>query len=249
MQKQIHMIRGGYANSYVIEGAEGCAVVDVGTRLAAAMIDRYIAGKWNGDKGVLKLITATHFHIDHVGGISHLKKMYPAAEVRLSRLTNPYLAGEEGLAVPPFTRWMTGLIPVVARIDHQLRNLYQGLVSDKTGIPLPLFRRYGRPDFDAACDLDESRPIPFMPEWRIVETPGHTPDSIVLYHKRTRSLLSGDTILNMKGGGELNRFCCSVRDIRHSFQKLVHLDPSSLFPGHGSVIIDSKNLMRSVELF
>jgi len=78
----IHHIEGGYANTYLIEGKEGLTAVDVGSNLAAEMIQKIITEQYGGKAETLKLITATHFHIDHIGGIARLKELFPEAEIQ-----------------------------------------------------------------------------------------------------------------------------------------------------------------------
>ena len=241
----IHHIEGGYANTYLIEGKDGLAAIDVGSNLAAEKIKKIIDEKKDGG---LKLITATHFHIDHIGGIARLKEFFPEAEINLFHMVEKYISGEEQLAIPPFSRWVMGLVPVIVRINHQFRNYCQSFASKKAGIPLPFLRDYTRIGYKPKCGLAESRDIPFLPDWMLIATPGHTPDSICFYNEEYKILISGDTILNMEGTGELNRFCCNVGDIENSFKKLSSLSIETIYPGHGSPIVSVKNPMAKVRL-
>jgi len=244
----IHHIEGGYANTYLIEGKEGLTAVDVGSNLAAEKIKKIIDEDYGRKEETLKLITATHFHIDHIGGIARLKELFPEAEINLFHMVEKYISGEERLAIPPFSRWVMGLVPVMTRMGHQYRNYCQSFASKKAGIPLPFLRNYTRIGYKAECDLAESRDIPFLPDWRLIATPGHTPDSVCFYNEGDKILISGDTILNMEGTGELNRFCCSVADIETSFKKLSSLSIETIYPGHGSPIVGVKDPMAKVRL-
>jgi glyoxylase-like metal-dependent hydrolase (beta-lactamase superfamily II) len=242
----IYRIEGGYANTYLIEGESGLVAVDVGTTLAAEEIRDII----NEQKGVaLRLITATHFHIDHIGGIEKLKEFFPDSTVLFSRRVERYLTGEEKLALPPLRRWFTGLIPVVTRIGNQPRNYYQSLTSKKAGIPLPLLRTHITLGYEPRCELAEPLEIPFLPDWKLIETPGHTPDSICFYHREEKILLSGDTVLNMEGTGELNRFCWSIHEIEKSFKKISSFPVETIYPGHGNPIKGVPDALEKVKLF
>ncbi|HOO89966.1 MAG TPA: MBL fold metallo-hydrolase [Syntrophales bacterium] len=244
----IHHIEGGYANTYLIEGRYGLAAVDVGSNLAAEIIQEIINEQYGGGKGALKLITATHFHIDHLGGIAKLKDLFPETEINFFSMVARYISGEERLAIPPFSRWVMGLVPVVSRIPNQYRNYRQSFASVKAGIPLPFLRTFTRIGYEPKCELEESLDIPFLPDWRLIETPGHTPDSVCFYNSKQRTLISGDTILNMEGTGEVNRFCCSVTDIVHSFEKLSSLDIETIYPGHGAPIAGVQSPMANVKV-
>ncbi|MEA2013758.1 MAG: MBL fold metallo-hydrolase [Thermodesulfobacteriota bacterium] len=236
----IHHIEGGYANTYLIEGEKGLVAVDVGSKLAAEKIQKIITDNYGGKSDALRLITATHFHIDHIGGIARLKELFPDATINLFSMVKKYISGEEQLAIPPFSRWVMGLVPAMTRMRHQYRNCCQSFASRKAGIPLPFLRNYTRIGYEPECSLTQSRGIPFLPAWSLIATPGHTPDSVCFYNEEDRILISGDTILNMKGTGELNRFCCNVADTKASFKKLSSLSIESIYPGHGSPIVDIK---------
>ena len=69
--------------------------------------------------------------------------------------------------------------------------------------------------YKAECILDEGQQIPYLSHWKLIKTPGHTPDSICFYSRDEGILISGDTILNMKGGGELNNFCWDCNKSRN----------------------------------
>jgi glyoxylase-like metal-dependent hydrolase (beta-lactamase superfamily II) len=65
----VHLISGGYANTYLIEDGNSFVAVDVGTSKAAKKIYYYLSYK-SIDASSLRMVTTTHFHIDHIGGIS-----------------------------------------------------------------------------------------------------------------------------------------------------------------------------------
>ncbi|MDD2316578.1 MAG: MBL fold metallo-hydrolase, partial [Desulfobacterales bacterium] len=127
----VECVDGGYAATYLIQEKNGWVVVDPGTRLAADLAAARIG------KAPVSLICATHFHVDHIGGIERLLTYYPNAAVMFSAGAMPFAGGLEPLPVPVFRRWILGLIPTAARLGHPLRNLYQCAVSARAGILLP----------------------------------------------------------------------------------------------------------------
>jgi len=57
-----------------------------------------------------------------------------------------------------------------------------------------------------------------------------------------KTLISGDTILSLKGCGELNRFCCDGNAIKESFEILSRLSIKHIYPGHGKPLLDLDGL-------
>jgi hydroxyacylglutathione hydrolase len=228
----VHLIRGGYANTYLIEDGASLVAVDVGTARAADKIRQYLLEQ-SRTLPPLRMVTATHFHIDHVGGISRMVHLFPDVKVLFVHSVGDYLQRRKRLALFPLEKWLKGLVPVVMAEENHLRNTAASLTSDKVAIPLPLLRNLLPSRYTPECTLDEGRGVPHLPRWDLITTPGHTPDSICLYSGDEGILVSGDTILNMRGSGELNHFCSDCEKIKESFQKLLPLKIKSVYPGHG----------------
>jgi hydroxyacylglutathione hydrolase len=227
----VHRIKGGYANTYLIDDNSSLVAVDVGTAAAADKIRRYVNGRPRS-LPPLRMVTATHFHIDHVGGISTMVRLFPQVRVCFLAEVGDYLQRRKKIALIPAGKWLRNLVPVIKAEDNHLRNTAASLVSDKIAIPLPLFRNHLSLSYSPECTLEEG-PMPYLPHWELVTTPGHTPESICLYNSDEGILVSGDTILNMRGSGELNSFCSDWEKIKESFQRLVPLKINTVYPGHG----------------
>ena len=237
----VHLIRGGYANTYLIEDGGSFVAVDVGTSWAAKKIYKYFSER-SIDASSLQMVTATHFHIDHVGGISRLVRLFPKIRVCFFAMVGDYIKGKEKLSLfSPFI-WLTGLLPVIIALDNHIINTGAALFSDKVAIPLPLLRRFLPSHYKAECILDEGQKIPPLPHWAIIKTPGHTPDSVCFYSRDEETLISGDTILNMRGSGELNNFCSNPNAIKESFKKLSALKIKNIYPGHGRPLLNLDGL-------
>lgn len=228
----VHSIRGGYANTYLIEDGDSCVAVDVGTAVAANRIFQYFNCR-SLDTSCLKLVTATHFHIDHVAGISRLVDLFPEIEVCFFKTVGEYLKRKSKLCLISPSLWLNGLTVFMA-LDGHIRNTAAALVSDRVGIPLPVLRTWLPSHYHAACTLCEGQPVPCLPHWELIATPGHTTDSVCFYNSQEKTLLTGDTILNTRGRCELNSFCCDANAIKDSFQRLLPLTVANIYPGHGT---------------
>ena len=237
----VHIIKGGYANTYLIEDKGSFVAVDVGTSCAAKKIYQYLSDR-STDGSSLRMVTATHFHIDHVAGISRLLHFFPETMVCFLTMVEDYLKGKDKICLFSPTKWLKGLLPVVMAEDNHLKNTAAALLSDNVAIPLPFLRKLLPCGYKAECILDEGQQIPYLSHWRLIKTPGHTPDSICFYCGDEGILISGDTILNMKGGGELNNFCCDCDTIKESFKRLLPLKTKTIYPGHGKPLCNLDGL-------
>jgi hydroxyacylglutathione hydrolase len=228
----VHIIQGGYANTYLIEGRNSLVAVDVGTAAAANNIYQYLRERPR-TLPPLRMVTATHFHIDHVGGITRMVQHFPKVRVCFVTTVGDYLQRRKKIALFPPAKWLTALVPVLMAEQNHLRNTAASLASDKVAIPLPLLRNLLPTSYSPECTLEEGHALAYLPHWDLIRTPGHTPDSICLYNRDEGILISGDTILNMRGRGELNNFCTDCEKIKDSFQKLLPLKVQTVYPGHG----------------
>ncbi|MFO8163971.1 MAG: MBL fold metallo-hydrolase [Thermodesulfobacteriota bacterium] len=240
----VHSISGGYANTYLIEDRDSFVAIDVGTTKAANNIRHYLLHR-SIDASSLRMVTATHFHIDHVGGIARLVQLFPKIRTCFFTMVGDYLNGKEKICLFSPPMWIKYLLPIIIAEDNHIKNTVAALFSSKAGIPLPFLRTKFLPsDYQAEGILRENQPIPYLPHWKLIETPGHTDDSICFYSPDERTLISGDTILNIKGSGELNNFCCNPHEIRESFKKLLPLNIKTIYPGHGDPLYHLDGLGR-----
>jgi len=228
----VQTIKAGYANTYLIEDKGSFVAVDVGTSSAAKKIYHYLSDR-SIDARSLRMVTATDFHIDHVAGISRIVQLFPETRVCFLTMVEDYLKGKDKICLFSPTKWLKGLLPVVIAEGNHLKNTAAALLSDNVAIPLPFLRKLLPSGYKAECILDEGQQIPYLPHWKLIKTPGHTPDSICFYRGDEGILISGDTILNMRGSGELNNFCCDCDTIKGSFKKLLPLSIKTIYPGHG----------------
>ncbi|HUU41629.1 MAG TPA: MBL fold metallo-hydrolase [Desulfatiglandales bacterium] len=242
----VHLIKAGYANTYLIEDGGFFVAVDVGTSMAARKIFLYFSER-SIDTDSLKMVTATHFHIDHVGGISGLVQLFPETRVCFSALVRDYINGKVKLALISPAKWINGLLPVLMAEYNHIKNATFALLSDKVAIPLPVLRNHLSFDYRTECILEEEQPIPYLSHWVLIKTPGHSPDSVCLYNRAEHILISGDTILNMRGSGELNKFCSDYEAIKESFNALLPLKIKALYPGHGKPLCNIEGLMASIK--
>ena len=112
----VHTIKGGYANTYLIEDMGSFVAMDVGTSSAAKKIYQYLSDT-SIDAPSLRMVTATYFHIDHVAGISRIIELFPETRVCFFTMVGDYLKGKDKICLFSPTKWLKGLLPVVMAED------------------------------------------------------------------------------------------------------------------------------------
>jgi len=83
--------------------------------------------------------------------------------------------------------------------------------------------------------LDDGPPLPGMPGWGVLATPGHADDAICLYHRKAAFLVAGDTARNFLGG-EWNPIVTCRKQFSQTRRRLRRLPVSLVGPGHGPML-------------
>jgi len=251
----VHIIpKSGFANTYIIEEDDGLIAVDVGSIGAALEVATYCTGILKRSLEDFRFIFATHFHIDHIGGIGTLLKgCSPETKVLFDLHAKGYIEERENLV--PMKNWLSGLVPTIRENYTCIGNLSHIAFESLAGVPLPVFKDNERLPYTAQVSYIDMQGallsrIGFS-DWEAVPTPGHTPDSISLYNEKTQELICGDLILGRHDDmGYLNRFCWDERLASDCFDILNStLCVRTIYPGHGEVIRDDVNAFAKVVPF
>lgn len=134
------------------------------------------------------------------------------------------------------------------------------IIQDRSGCDIALHRvgkhfmdtrddwstwwRYKRQEadfFDCARALNDGDIVGIGPhEFRVVYTPGHASDGIVLYHEKEKVLISSDTLWEKDVGTVTVRIEGSTAPFRYleSLEKIELLDVRIVYPGHGAPFSD-----------
>ncbi len=85
--------------------------------------------------------------------------------------------------------------------------------------------------------------------FEILSTPGHTEDSISLYHKEEKVLFSGDTVFANGSAGRTDLPTGNKKQLVNSIERLSKLAVKSMYPGHMSAIENkaSEHIKRSLK--
>ena len=190
-------------NTRILSCAETLRAVCIDPGDSAAEIAAYI----NTNKLKLQAITLTHAHLDHIGGVSDLHKLFPQAEILLHK-------DDEDLYynLPEQPLFMG--IP-----QSQLKAL--GLEYET---PPRLTRFWQNGEIYAVGNLN----------FKILHCPGHTPGHIILTEERLRKVFSGDCLFAGSigrtdlPGGDSEQLMNSINE------KILPLgDDATVYSGHG----------------
>ena len=208
-----------FVNAYFIQNSDDeFVLVDTGVRPALAQL-RAAANELGRNPVAIVL---THGHFDHAGCAGELGRDWDVP-VYVGKREKPFLDGED--AYPPSDPTVGGSLAQISRFVPPLK-------------------------FDISDVLEfypEDGKLDVLKGWQIIETPGHSPGHVSLWHEDDRVLLAGDALCTAdmdslvdmttlkptqfaRGG---TPFVPDWHQAKHSLGKLADLEPSTVAAGHG----------------
>lgn len=212
----------GIANAYIIGYAREWMLVDSGSPGSAQKIIR-AAAEHMGRDSAPKAIVLTHGHFDHAGSARELAAHW-GVKIYVHHREKPFVNGNS--KYPPADPTVGGFMAQVVRFVPNI------------GLDLEPWLR----------EFSDSR-LPWLQEWQVVETPGHTPGHISLFRESDATLLAGDALTTMNQDnlvaalsqarelcGPPAYFTPDWQHAKSSLQKLAALNPRIVAAGHGKPI-------------
>lgn len=213
-------------NCYVITGDnDALVVVDAGIPALVDDLDPVLASL----PGLVKTVTATHGHCDHVGAAAALAQRHNA-EIHLPATTMGYFDGAKP-RTPSMFKLARGW-PILFGQPFDAKAAWgfvQASMSAGFGTSRGMLWHGARP----IGGLEDGMPLPGATAWTVLNCPGHTDDSIALWNDDSATLLCGDAAFTSKGR---IRFAPDTIDdgaAERTVARLRSLPVEHLFPGHG----------------
>jgi glyoxylase-like metal-dependent hydrolase (beta-lactamase superfamily II) len=167
-------------------------------------------------------IMLTHGHFDHVGALGELIAAWDVP-IYAHELELPYLSGKA--AYPPPDPSVGG-----------------GLMS----LASPLYPRGPVNAGPSLSALPSDGSVPFLPGWRCLPTPGHSPGHVSFWRESDRTLIAGDAVITTRQEsayavlmqepelhGPPMYYTPDWESARESVRTLASLQPQLLVTGHG----------------
>jgi glyoxylase-like metal-dependent hydrolase (beta-lactamase superfamily II) len=198
-------------------------LIDAGLAGSAGRIEA-AARSFAGDDARPVAIVLTHGHFDHVGALRSLAERWDVPIYAHEREL-PFLDGRE--AYPPPDAEAGGLM-------SRLSPLFpRGPINVE-----PWLRR-----------LPTGEAMPMLPDWSVIETPGHSPGHVSLWRVSDRFILAGDAFITTRQEsayaalahplelhGPPMYFTADWGAARESVQRLAALKPEVAITGHGEPV-------------
>lgn len=216
-------LRDGFVNVYLIHNAveKKWVLVDGGLKRSASKI-KELAEYLFWPESKPAAIILTHGHFDHVGSVQELAREWDVP-VFAHLMELPYLSGLS--AYPPADPWAGG-------------GLFSAVSSVFPNGPINIS--------DHIQILPDDGSLPYLPDWKFIHTPGHSPGHISLFRKRDRVLLAGDAFVttrqesvwsvmmqSRKLTGPPRYFTTDWKAAGRSVKTLAGLEPEIVASGHG----------------
>lgn len=229
--RHVHDItdRFSMSNTYLIDDGH-LIVVDPGSVLNAHLTLDYLQHFLRRSPTEIDLIVLTHLHPDHTAGVTTLRQAChaPVAASIIARQLQQLWQGES------------------LNLDEQKiarLKLFLSQANGRRSLPgtlhqLDLFNpSYARQMQMVDIWLEDVVGLPDHPDWRVIASPGYTPESLCLYNPFSYELLCGDTVVTVEGGSILARGGSNRSLLEETLNMLRELAVYYLYPGHGRPIL------------
>jgi len=221
----------GPVNAYLFKGRDNITLLDAGTSKAFGVLRAALAEHGLNGAGIDRIVL-THSHIDHYGAVKKiLRSSSSFIDVAGNFTRTTSIATGLGVSRNTMNAFLALMgVPVLVRQSMRVLSSALTLLGEKCRV---------------TTLLKEGQTVTLGDyQGRVIETPGHTVDSICLYLEKEQVLFSGDHILphiTPNAFVMLTEGCPlpvrrSQQEFYASLDKINRLAPRLVFPAHGGMI-------------
>jgi hydroxyacylglutathione hydrolase len=234
--RHVHDItdRFSMTNTYLIDDGR-LIVVDPGSVINVYLMLQYLKRFLHRSPSDIDLIVLTHLHPDHTAGVETLRKLChaPVAASVVAR----YLV----------QRWKGEELDIEEAKAASMYNLLEQMLNRRSVSEsmhhVDLFTaNYERQVGLVDLWLEDVAGLPGHPAWRVIASPGLTPEGLCLYNPFSYELLCGDIIITVEGRASLLRSGANRRSLEETLETLHSLKVRYVYPGHGRPILADQAL-------
>lgn len=135
----------------------------------------------------LSKIIVTHQDVDHIGGLPVILNEAPQrVEVLASEVEKPFIQGEKRLLklTPEAIDQAVNALP--AEVPEERRKAFRAVLENP-------------PKANVDKTVVDGEELSYCGGIIVIDTPGHTPGHICLYHKPSKTLVAGDALIVVDG--------------------------------------------------
>ena len=226
-------------NAYLIEGEQGCILVDTGwnTRQTFAALEKQLTEIGVGFEDISQIII-THFHPDHYGLAGKLKEL-SGAKIALHQVERDFIRSRY-ISMDSLLAETADLLRLHGVPDEELPRLQKASLE---------VVKYVSP-ISPEISLHGGERIPHGSfNFEVVWTPGHSPGHVCLYEPEQKVLLSGDHLLPTifpNVGLHPQSGENPLGDYLHSLQVVEQLEVDLVLPAHEHVFTGLKQRIKEL---
>ncbi len=185
----------------------------------------------------LSKIIVTHQDLDHIGNLPVILNESPQkVEVLANEVEKPFIQGEKRLLkiTPETIARVMGSLP--AEMPEQQRKAFKAAFENP-------------PKANVDTTVADGEDLPYCGGIIVINTPGHTPGHICLYHKKSKTLIAGDAMIVVDGQllGPSPQATLDMDLAVKSLKKLTQYDIQTVICYHGGLYKEDAN-QRIAEL-
>lgn len=169
----------------------------------------------------LTKVIITHHDYDHYGSLAEIKRRFPGIQVMASEAESAYISGEKRSLRLEQAEMRFDRLPESRKNDALA---YRRVLASVESV-------------DVDVQLKDGDLLPCCGGIRVIGTPGHLPGHICLYIEESKTLITGDALILLRGKLSLAnpRYTFDSALARESVRKLLSVDIRNIICYHGGL--------------